>query len=83
MLDGMIAFCHFRRGGPDGREPLAAPGDITSLAKGFTPSQQFWGKVTSKRPEKLSKPDLELAAFRLGCSVETARQAILAGLFNG
>lgn len=79
----MIAHAHFRRGGADGREPIAAPGDVTSLAKSYTPSQAYWGKVTSKRPPKLSRPDLELAAFRLGCSVDTAREAILKGLFNG
>lgn len=79
----MIAHAHFRRGGADGREPIPAPGEVTSLAKNFTPSQSYWGAVTSKRPPKLSRPDLELAAFRLGCSVDAARRAILAGLFDG
>lgn len=79
----MIAHAHFRRGGPDGREPIAAPGEVTSIAKNYTPSQDYWGKVTSRRPAKLSRPDLELAAFRLGCSVDTARRAILAGMFDG
>lgn len=82
-MEGVIAYAHFRRGGADGREPIAAPGDVSSIAKNFTPTQTYWGKVTSKRPPKLSRPDLELAAFRLGCSVETARRAILAGLFDG
>lgn len=76
----MIASAHFRRGGPDGREPIAAPGDIASLAANYTPAQQFWGKVTSKRPQRLSRADLELAAFRLGCSVDAARRAIEMGL---
>ena len=76
----MIAASHFRRGGSDGREALAAPGDITSIAKNYTPQQQFSGTVTSKRPARLSRADLELVAFRLGCSLATARRAIELGL---
>lgn len=76
----MIAAAHFRRGGADGREALAAPGDITSIAAHYTPSQQFWGKKTSKPPARLSKGDIELVAFRLGCSLATARRAIELGL---
>jgi hypothetical protein len=79
----VIAHAHFRRGGENGREPIAGPGDVQSIAKGYTPSQGYWGKVTSKRPPPLSRADLELAAFRLGCSVQTARHAILSGLFDG
>lgn len=76
----MIASAHFRRGGPDGREPIAAPGDIASLAANYTPAQQFWGKVTSKRPAPMSLADLELTAFRLGCTVQAAKRAIEMGL---
>lgn len=76
----MIASAHWRRGGQDGREPIAAAGEVLSLAKGFTSSQQFWGKVTSKRPARASRADLELIAFRLGCTVETARRAIELGM---
>ena len=76
----MIAAAHWRRGGADGREAIAAPGEIVSLASKYTPSQQFWGKVTSKRPQRLSRADLELVAFRLGCTVESARRAIELGL---
>lgn len=76
----MIAAAHFRRGGADGREPIAAPGDITSIAAHYTPQQQYWGKVTSKRPQRLSRADLELVAFRLGCNLATARRAIELGL---
>lgn len=76
----MIAAAHFRRGGADGREPMAAPGDIVSLAANYQPKPQCWGKVTSKSPTRFSKADLELVAFRLGCSVEAARQAIAMGL---
>ena len=76
----MIAAAHWRRGGADGREAIAAPGEIVSLASGYTPQQQFWGKVTSKRPHRLSRADLELVAFRLGCSLASARRAIEMGL---
>lgn len=53
------------------------------MAKNYTPSQSYWGAITSKRPPRLSREDLELAAFRLGCSVEAAREAIVKGLFDG
>lgn len=76
----MIAAAHFRRGGADGREPLVAPGEIVSLAANYMPKPQAWGKVTSRPPTRLSKADLELVAFRLGCSVASARQAIEMGL---
>lgn len=76
----MIAAAHWRRGGADGREAIAAPGEIVSLASAHTPQQQFWGKVTSKRPQRLSRADLELVAFRLGCSLSSARRAVEMGL---
>ena len=76
----MIAAAHFRRGGADGREALAAPGDITSIAVNYTPQQTYWGKLTSRPPTRLSKADIELVAFRLGCSLATARRAIELGL---
>lgn len=76
----MIAAAHFRRGGPDGREAIAAPGEVDSIAKGYTPSQAYWGKVTSKRPAPLSRSHVQLTAFKLGCSFDTARRAILMGL---
>lgn len=79
----MIAYAHFRRGGAEGREPIAAPGDVVSIAKNFTPSQQYWGKLTSKRPARLSLADLELTAFRLGCTVQAAKRAIEMGLLDG
>jgi len=44
---------------------MAAPGEVTSLAANYTPQQSYWGKVTSQRPEPMSKGDIELAAFRL------------------
>lgn len=76
----MIAYRHFRRGGAEGREPIAAPDDITSIAKNYTPSQQYWGKVTSRRPQPTNPADIELVAYQLGCSVSAARRAIKFGL---
>lgn len=76
----MIAAAHWRRGGPDGREPIAAAGEVLSLAKNLTKSQEYWGKVTSKRPARASRADLELIAFRLGCSIDAARRAMELGL---
>lgn len=76
----MVAASHWRRGGADGREPLVAPGHVASIAHAYTPSQSYWGKITSKRPERLSRGELELVAFRLGCSVEAARRAIELGI---
>lgn len=76
----MIAAAHWRRGGPDGREPIAAAGEVVSLAKNFTKQQEYWGKVTSTRPAPLTASHVQLVAFRLGCSFDTARRAILMGL---
>ncbi len=76
----MIAAAHWRRGGPDGREPIAAAGEVVSLAKNYTKSQEYWGKVTSSRPAPLTASHVQLVAFRLGCSFDTARRAILLGL---
>ena len=74
----MIAPAHWRRGGRDGREQIAAPEDVTSIAKGYTGSQQFWGKVTS-RPQ-MNRRDLEYLAWRLGCSVSAVKAAIDQGI---
>lgn len=76
----MIAQAHWRRGGPEGREPVAPAGDVLSLAKTYTAQQQYWGKLTSKRPARASRADLELIAFRLGCTVDAARKALELGL---
>jgi len=76
----VIAASHWRRGGPDGREPIAAAGEVVSLAKTYTQQQQYWGKLTSKRPARASLADLELIAFRLGCTVDAARRAVELGL---
>lgn len=76
----MIAASHFRRGGADGREPLAAPEEILSIAKNYTPSQQYWGKFTSRPPKRLSKADIALQAFRLGVKPSALRRAIELGM---
>lgn len=78
----MIADAHFRRSAGQ-REPIAAPSDCHSLAKTFTPAQQFWGKVTSREPAPQSRAALELAAFRLGCKPATLAKAIAMGVFDG
>jgi hypothetical protein len=76
----VIAAAHWRRGGPDGREPIAAAGEVVSLAHHYTKTQEHWGKVTSKRPAPLTEAHVRWVAFRLGCSYDTARRAILMGL---
>lgn len=43
-----------------------------------TPLQKFWRKAS--RP-KVSRPELERLAYRLGCKPEAARRAIELGLF--
>lgn len=78
----MIASAHFRRAGSVGREPLAAPGEVTSLAATFTPQQAYWGKVTSKRPDPGSKADIELAAFRLGIKPAALMAALRSGVLD-
>ena len=79
----MIAAAHWRRGGAEGREQLVAPSDLTSLAKGYTPTQAYWGKITSKPPKRLSKAAIELQAFRLGVKPAALRQLIASGVLNG
>lgn len=78
----MIADAHWRRGAGE-REALASPGDVTSLAKSYTPAQQFWGKVTSRQPDPNTVAALELAAFRLGTKPATLAKAIAMGVFDG
>lgn len=75
----MIA--HFRHR-PAGREAIAAPGDTSSLAAAYTPTQQTWGKLTSRRPEPLSPADIALLAFRTGVKPAVLRRAIELGLFT-
>lgn len=77
---GVIAAAHWRRGGADGREPIAAAGEVTSIAAHYTPQQQYWGKITSKPRQPVSIRDLEVIAWRLGCTLEAARRAVDMGL---
>lgn len=77
----MIADAHFRSSGGR-REPIGAPSDCQSLAKSFSPAQEFWGKVTSREPDPRSRAALELAAFRLGCKPATLAKAIAMGVFT-
>jgi hypothetical protein len=78
----MIADAHFRSIGGR-REPIAGPSDSTSLAKAFTPAQEFWGKKTSREPDPSSRAAVELAAFRLGVKPATLAKAIAMGVFDG
>lgn len=78
----MIADAHFRSTGGR-REPIAGPSDCASLAKGYTPTQEFWGKITSREPDPQSRAALELAAFRMGCKPATLAKAIAMGVFDG
>jgi len=78
----VIAEAHFRNGGGR-REALAEPGSVTSFAASYTAAQQYWGKVTSKRPAPESRAALELLAFRLGCKPDTLARAIQMGAFDG
>lgn len=79
----MIASAHFRCGGSTGREPIAAPGEITSLAAKYTVQQAYWGKITSQRPEPMSKADIDLMAFRLGIKPASLRALIKTGMVGG
>jgi tRNA A58 N-methylase Trm61 len=75
----MIAHFRHRVGQ---REAIAAPGDAASLSAVYTPTQQTWGKVTSKRPDPLSPADIALMAFRTGVKPAILRRAIELGLFK-
>lgn len=75
----MIAHYRHRSGH---REAIAAPGDAAALSAVYTPTQQTWGKLTSRPPQRLSPADIALAAFRLGVKPEVARRAIELGLFQ-
>ena len=64
------------------REAIAAPGDATSIAAAYTPSQAAWGRVTSRRPAPLSRADIALLAFRTGVKPAVIRRAIELGVFR-
>lgn len=75
-------WAHWRNGN-EGREPIAAVGETPSIAKTFTPSQQYWGKITSKRKPRYTREELESIAYSVGCSVDSLKRAIDQGLFDG
>lgn len=74
----MIAHYRHRSGQ---REAIAAPGDSASLSAVYAPSQQTWGKLTSRRPAPLSREDIALLAFRTGVKPAILRRAIELGVF--
>lgn len=74
----MIAHYRHRSGH---REAIAAPGDAASLSAVYTPTQQTWGKLTSRPPRRLSPEDIALLAFRTGVKPAVLRRAIELGLF--
>jgi hypothetical protein len=77
----VIQVAHWRRVRADGRESIAAAGEVVSLSASFQPRPQTWGKITSRRP--VDQRELEYQAFRLGCTVSALRESIARGLFNG
>ena len=64
------------RTGPNGRESVAAAGDVVSLEH-LLRSTEKSGRITS-RPERTDE-QLEVIAFRLGITVEAVRRAIARG----
>lgn len=80
----MIArWSHWRNSGDARREPVAAVGECQSIAKTYLPPAQHWGKITSTRPRRYTREELESIAYRVGCSVEALKRAIDMGLLNG
>lgn len=75
----MIAHYRHRAGQ---REAIAAPGDAVSLSAVYTPTHETWGKLTSRRPDPLSRADIALLAFRTGVKPAIIRRAIELGLFK-
>lgn len=76
----MIARGSFRNGGGR-RDALPSSGDLSPLANAHTPSQTYWGKITSKRPDD-DQRNLELIAYQLGLSVRQLQQAIRLGVIE-
>jgi hypothetical protein len=60
MEDGSVIAHYRHRSGQ--REAIPSPSDAVSLAAVYTPTQQTWGKLTSKKPARLSPEDIALAA---------------------
>ena len=64
------------RTGPNGRESVAAAGDVVSLEH-LLRSTKKSGRITS-RPER-TDDQLEVIAYRLGMTVAAVRRAIARG----
>lgn len=76
-------WSHWRNSGDANREAVAAADEIKSIAKTYTEPHQHWGKITSKRPRRYTREEIESMAYRVGCSVEALKRAIDLGLLNG
>ena len=79
----MISYWSHWRSCDGEREPVPAPGQITSIANSYLAPAEHWGKITSKRPRRYTREELESMAYRVGCSVEALKRAIDLGLLNG
>lgn len=75
-------WSHWRNAGGE-REPVTAAGEVQSIVNSYAASSQHWGKITSKRPRRYTREELESMAYRVGCSVEALKRAIDLGLLNG
>ena len=64
------------RTGPNGRESVAAAGEVVSLERLLTAGEKS-GRITS-RPERTDR-EIEVIAFRLGMTVAEVRRAIARG----
>ena len=64
------------RTGPNGRESVAAAGDVVSLEHLLRNSEKS-GRITS-RPER-TDDEIEVISFRLGMTVAAVRRAIARG----
>jgi len=64
------------RAGPNGRESVAAAGEVVSLERLLTAGEKS-GRITS-RPERTDR-EIEVIAFRLGMTVAEVRRAIARG----
>lgn len=67
--------CHWRTG-PNGRESVAAAGEVLSLERMLRGMEKS-GRITS-RPER-TEGQIEVIAFRLGITVAAVRRAIARG----
>lgn len=64
------------RTGPNGRESVAAAGEVVSLERLLTAGEKS-GRITS-RPERTDR-EIEVIAYRLGMTVAEVRNAIARG----